>query len=235
MGACDIAPVLEALGEKEKFPSPPCHLSAEWIRGAWELISEENIKAATEAPISQVAWHLPSCWTHNMLERPPMILLILIQNHLILLQTLLHHLRQVRTACHRGGSPLPNLLPSLLPKLRTLLPNYQPRRKSTLQLESPFQCPLLSMCSSSRSSPCARQSGTQSLSLSRSEHASQQAVSGSFCGSYALMLACLASCHRSLLFPQGCGSLVTLAMLPTVWDTIMHSRSDSIFWGGGAN
>ena len=42
-------------------------------------------------------------------------------------------------------------------------------------------------------------------SLSRAEHASLQTVSGSFCGSYALVLACSASCHASLVFPQGEG------------------------------
>ena len=35
------------------------------------------------------------------------------------------------------------------------------------------------------------------------EHVSQQAVSQSLCG--ALVFACLASCHRSVLFPQGAG------------------------------
>ena len=44
-----LAPVVEALGEKEKVPSPPSHLMAMWIRDAWELISEDDIKAATHA------------------------------------------------------------------------------------------------------------------------------------------------------------------------------------------
>ena len=34
---------------KEKVPSPPRHLMAMWIRDAWELISEDDIKAATQA------------------------------------------------------------------------------------------------------------------------------------------------------------------------------------------
>ena len=83
-------------------------------------------------------------------------------------------LRQI--ACHRGWSPLPspllNLLPSLLPKLPTLVPDPQPRVQPnllprwqpSLQLESPFLWPLLSMCSSSESNTPARESGTQSLS-----------------------------------------------------------------------
>ena len=72
--------------------------------------------------------------------------------------------------------------------------------QSSLQLDSPFQWPLLSMCSSSKSNTRAQQSGTYCLSLSRAYHA-QQAISRSFCGSYALMFACLASCHRSVVFP----------------------------------
>ena len=37
--------MVAALGEKEKVPSPPRHLMAMWIRDAWELISEDDIKA----------------------------------------------------------------------------------------------------------------------------------------------------------------------------------------------
>ena len=43
-----LAPVVDALSE-EKVPSPPRHLMAMWIRDAWELISEDDIKAATQA------------------------------------------------------------------------------------------------------------------------------------------------------------------------------------------
>ena len=43
-----LALVVEALGEKEKVPIPPHHLMAMWIRDAWELISEVDMKAATE-------------------------------------------------------------------------------------------------------------------------------------------------------------------------------------------
>ena len=68
-------------------------------------------------------------------------------------------------------------------------------------LGCPFQWPLLSMCSSSKS--CSKKSGRLSLSLSRAEHASQQAVSGSFGGSYALVFACFALCHASFVFPAG--------------------------------
>ena len=87
-----------------------------------------------------------------------------------------------QTACHRGWMPSP--LPSLLPKLPNLVPNPQPRVQPnllprwqpSLQLESPFLWPLLSMCSSSESNTPARKSGTQSQFLNRAEHASQQAV-----------------------------------------------------------
>ena len=51
---------------------------------------------------------------------------------------------------------------------------------ASLQLESPFLWPLLSMCSSSESNTPAKKSGTQSQFLSRAEHASQLTGSGSF-------------------------------------------------------
>ena len=44
-----LAPIGEALGDKDKVPSPPHHLMAKWIRDAWEVISEEDITAATRA------------------------------------------------------------------------------------------------------------------------------------------------------------------------------------------
>ena len=75
-----------------------------------------------------------------------------------------------------------------------------------LQLERSFQWPLLSMCSSSKSNSFTRKSGTQGLSLSRAGLAFQQAVSCSICGSYALMFACLALCHGSVVFPRGAGN-----------------------------
>ena len=43
-----LAPVVDALSE-EKVPSPPRHLMAMWIRDTWELIFEDDIKAATQA------------------------------------------------------------------------------------------------------------------------------------------------------------------------------------------
>ena len=85
-------------------------------------------------------------------------------------------------ACHRGWSPLPSPLPSLLRTLPNLMPNPQPRVQPSLvprwqpslQLESPYLWPLLSMCSSSQSDTPARKSGIQSLFLSRAEHASHR-------------------------------------------------------------
>ena len=59
---------------------------------------------------------------------------------------------------------------------------------------------------SSESNTPARKSGIPSPSLSRAEPAPQPAVSGSFCGSYALVLAGLASCHPSFVFPHGGGA-----------------------------
>jgi len=85
---------------------------------------------------------------------------------------------------------LPNLVPNPQPRVQ---PNLLPRWQPSLQLESPFLWPLLSMCSSSESNAPARKSGTQSLFLSRAEHASQQAVPGSFCGLPACFLSCRAS------------------------------------------
>ena len=81
---------------------------------------------------------------------------------------------------------------------------------------------------SSKSNVYARKSGTRSLSLiSRAEHASQQAVSGSFCGSHALVSACLASCHGSVVFPRigvGGGGTVILAMFPRGCGDIVMRR-----------
>ena len=63
-----------------------------------------------------------------------------------------------QAACHRGQSPLRSPVPSLLPKLPNLVPNRQPRvqpnllprwqlgLQPSLQLESPFLWPWLSMC-----------------------------------------------------------------------------------------
>ena len=71
-----------------------------------------------------------------------------------------------------------------------------------------------------------RKSGMQCQSLSRAENAPQQAHSRSFCGSYALVFACLAFCHGSLVFPQGGRGTIILAMYlrPGVWDTITRRR-----------
>ena len=91
------------------------------------------------------------------------------------------------------------------PQLPRWQPGLQPTLQPSLQLESPFQWPLLGMCSSSKSNAHARKSGTQCRSLSRDEYALQQAVSLSFCGSYALVFACLALCHRSVVFTGGGG------------------------------
>ena len=111
--------------------------------------------------------------------------------------------------CPQTPTNLLNLLPSLLPKQPSLVPCPEPRVQlnlhPSLQLENPFQWPLLSMCCSSKSNTRAKKSGTQSLSLNRAEYASQQAVSGSFCGSYALVFACFASCHASFVYPPGQG------------------------------
>ena len=41
--------MVEALGEKDKAPSIPHRLMVKWVRDAWELISDEDIKAATQA------------------------------------------------------------------------------------------------------------------------------------------------------------------------------------------
>ena len=54
---------------------------------------------------------------------------------------------------------------------------WQPSLQPSLWLESPLQWPLLSMCSSSKTSTYARKSGTQCLSLSRPERASEQTIS----------------------------------------------------------
>ena len=63
------------------------------------------------------------------------------------------------------------------PKLQpNLLPRWQPSLQPSLQLESPSLWPLLSMCSSSKSSTLTKESGTQSLGLISPEHASQTAV-----------------------------------------------------------
>eukprot|EP00670_Eutreptiella_braarudii_P029006 CAMPEP_0174378928 /NCGR_PEP_ID=MMETSP0811_2-20130205/122369_1 /TAXON_ID=73025 ORGANISM="Eutreptiella gymnastica-like, Strain CCMP1594" /NCGR_SAMPLE_ID=MMETSP0811_2 /ASSEMBLY_ACC=CAM_ASM_000667 /LENGTH=152 /DNA_ID=CAMNT_0015531291 /DNA_START=2108 /DNA_END=2564 /DNA_ORIENTATION=- len=40
--------MVEALGEKDKAPSIPHRLMVKWVRDAWELISDEDIKAATQ-------------------------------------------------------------------------------------------------------------------------------------------------------------------------------------------
>ena len=93
----------------------------------------------------------------------------------------------------------------------------------------PFQWPLLSMCSSSKSNT-HKKSGTQSLSLSRAEHASQQAVSGSFRGSYALMFACFPSCHASFVFPRGATESSFWVRSPRCEDTI--ARRWLLFQGG---
>ena len=88
-------------------------------------------------------------------------------------------------ACDRGWNPLPNLLPSPLSKLLNLVPNPQagvqpnplPSWQPSLRLERPFQWPLFSICSSSKSSIRARKSGTQCLFLSRPEHTSHRSIS----------------------------------------------------------
>ena len=44
-----LAPIVEALGDKDKVPSTPRHLMAKWIKDAREMIFEGDIKAATHA------------------------------------------------------------------------------------------------------------------------------------------------------------------------------------------
>ena len=118
---------------------------------------------------------------------------------------------------------LPNLVP-VQPVQPNLLLRLQPSLSPSLQLESPFVWPPLSVSNSSKSNTRARKSGTQGLSLSRAEHASQQAVSASFCGLYALMFACLASCHASFVFPRGGGGRQFGFVPRGCGDTIMHRR-----------
>ena len=80
-----------------------------------------------------------------------------------------------------------------------------------VQLDSPFQWPLLSMCRT-------RKSGTQCMSLSKLEHTSLQAICHHF------VFASLASFRSSLVFPPGGGRGVTLLMF--LWgcgDTIVLS------------
>ena len=104
----------------------------------------------------------------------------------------------------------------------------------SLQLQSPFQWPLLSMCSSSKSNYRTTKSGTRSLSLGRAEHACQQAVSGSFCGSCALVFACFASCHGCGVFPCG-GSVILAAFLRECGDTATRRRVLIKGRGGGVH
>ena len=122
-------------------------------------------------------------------------------------------------------SPLPKLLLNLVPNPQprvqpNLLPRWRPSLHSRLQpswqLDSPFQWPLLSMCSSSKSSTCARKSGPQCLSLSRPEHQYPSKRFPGFCGSYALVPACLASCLRFVVFPLRWGASFWLCHLTGV-------------------
>ena len=55
------------------------------------------------------------------------------------------------------------------------------------------------------------------------------------CRSYALMSACLASCHGFVVFPQGCRGTVILALLSRgCGDTVAHSKVLIKGWGGGS-
>ena len=83
------------------------------------------------------------------------------------------------------------------PKKSAAKPAAKPAAKVAAK-PSPSLWPLLSMCSSSKTSTLTKESGTQSLCFSGPKHACQQAFSRSSSGSYALLFACLAVCRASL-------------------------------------
>ena len=124
-----------------------------------------------------------------------------------------------QTACHRAGAPCQAPCQTCCQSCQTLCQTLHQECSQTccpggsqacsLQLESLFFWPLLSMCSSSESNAHARESGTQSLSLSKAEHVSPSAVSGSFYGSYTLVSAC----RRLGCVPSGCEDTVACRQL----------------------
>ena len=82
-------------------------------------------------------------------------------------------------------------------------PNARPRVQPNLQMESPFQWPLLSMCSSSKSNTRAKNMPHRAcLSVQLSMHPNRQ-FPGLFRGSFPLVFAYFALCHASLVFPRG--------------------------------
>ena len=144
-----------------------------------------------------------------------------------------------------GWSPLPNLLPSLLPKLPNLVPRAKPSTKGAAkpaaQLAAmsaakpaagePFQWPLLSMCSFSKSTTPARKSGAQSLSPSRAEQASQQAFSRSFVDHIPVCLHVLLLVVRPLCSAGALGNHHFGYVAPGVWG--YHRAQAGADWGWG--